>query len=159
MILVVAYGNSLRRDDGAGLVLGRMLEEAFRNRGRRVKRISLHQLDPEVSLSISEEGVTSVVFVDTRVGIGSDDASLLQAVRVTGSSAEPQTVHHMGPSTVMAYARLLYGKDPIAWVLTVPGMDFDHGEGFSAFTQAALDGLHEFLDSLPPDWPETESLS
>ncbi len=124
-----------------------------------MKRISLHQLDPEVSLAIAEEGVTAVVFVDTRVDVVSSTASLLRAVRVAGSSAEPQAGHHMGPSTVMAYARLLYGKDPIAWVLTVPGVDFDHGEGFSDFTQSALDGLHEFLASLPLDWPERESLS
>lgn len=124
-----------------------------------MKRISLHQLDPEVSLSIAEEGVTAVVFVDTRVIVASDAVSLLEAVRVNGSSTEYHVGHHMGPSTVMAYARLLYGKDPIAWVLTVPGVDFDHGEGFSDFTQAALDSFHEFLASLPLDWPETESLS
>lgn len=159
MILIVAYGNSLRRDDGAGPALGEILETALQSRGRRVKRIALHQLDPEVSLSIAEEGVTAVVFVDTRVIVATDADSLLEAVRVNGNPTESHVGHHLSPSTVMAYARLLYGKDPIAWVLTVPGVDFDHGEGFSDFTRAALDSLHEFLASIPLDWPETESLS
>jgi hydrogenase maturation protease len=156
MILIIAYGNSLRRDDGAGLALGEILERALRSRGRQVKRIAQHQLDPESSLCVAEEGVSSVVFVDTRVAVGSDEACSLQVMQVPRKSTESRLGHHLGPSAVMAYARLLYGKDPIAWVLTVPGVDFDHGEGFSGVAQEALKSLPTFLESLPHGWPETE---
>ena len=156
MILIISYGNSLRRDDGAGLALGEILEKALQSRGRLVKRIALHQLDPETSLCVAEEGVSSVVFVDTRVVAGSEDAFLLQVLQVPRNSTESCLGHHLGPSTVMAYARLLYGKDPIAWVLTVPGVDFDHGEGFSGVAQKALNRLPDFLECLPHGWPETE---
>lgn len=157
MILIIAYGNSLRRDDGAGLSLGRMLESALRRRGRKVKRISLHQLDPEVSLAVAEEDVTAVVFADTRAAFDNDNLSL-HVERVDGDAAKPLVVHHMGPSAVMAYASLLYGKAPPAWTLTVPGLDFDHGEGFSRATRTALENLASFLDALPHDWPESPNL-
>ena len=81
MILIISYGNSLRRDDGAGLALGEILEKALQSRGRLVKRIALHQLDPETSLCVAEQGVSSVVFVDTRVVAGSEDAFLLQVLQ------------------------------------------------------------------------------
>jgi len=159
MILIIAYGNSLRRDDGAGLALGEILEKTLRDQGRQVRRIALHQLEPEVALSIAEEGIDAVVFVDARVVAGSDDACLLQVMQVPRNSMESNIGHHMGPSTAMACARVLYGRDPIAWILTVPGVDFNHGEELSGTALAAIQGLPAFLDSLPHDWPETEGLS
>ena len=66
MILIIGYGNSLRGDDGAGLLLAEGLEEAWQARQVEVERLAVHQLTPELTLEISREEVTSVVFVDTR---------------------------------------------------------------------------------------------
>ena len=41
MILIIAYGNSLRGDDGAGLVLAERLEEAWQGRQVEVERVVL----------------------------------------------------------------------------------------------------------------------
>jgi Ni,Fe-hydrogenase maturation factor len=67
VILIIAYGNSLRRDDGAGLILGEKLEDALRKRGLSVSHIAVHQLTPDLALSVAAENVAAVVFVDTRV--------------------------------------------------------------------------------------------
>jgi len=158
MILIIAYGNTLRRDDGAGLFLGEILERTLRDGGREVRRIVLHQLTPEVAVPIADEGISSVVFVDTRVALQGEDSPDLTVSRVPQTGGPPGVGHHLDPSTVMAYAKALYGKYPPAWLLTVPGVDFDHGEGFSSITRNALSRLPQLLSSLPPTWPETGPL-
>jgi len=153
VILIIAYGNSLRRDDGAGLILGRILEGALRERGLAVSRIAVHQLTPDLALSVAGDEVAAVVFVDTRVATAGDEQTGLQ-VRSLSSEGHAQSLgHHLGASTVMTYARLLYDKSPPAWLLTVPGADFDHGEGLSEVAQRALNTLPSLLQQLPPDWP------
>ena len=128
MILIIACGNSLRRDDGAGLILAEKLETDWRSAGADVERISVHQLAPELAVDIARADVTAVVFVDTRAM--EPDAGLQVRPIETGSSS-PSLGHYLDPSTLVAYASLLYGKHPPAWQVTVPGIDFDHGEGLS----------------------------
>ncbi len=153
MILIIAYGNSLRRDDGAGLILGELLEEALRRRGQEVARIAVHQLTPDLALSVAEDGVSAVVFVDTRVAASNDEHIELQ-VRCLDSEGHGQSLgHHVGAASVMSCARLLYHRNPPAWLLTVPGVDFDHGEGLSEVAQEAINTLPGLLQQLPPDWP------
>lgn len=153
MILIIAYGNSLRRDDGAGLLLGQMLEEALRARGLEVTRHAMHQLTPDVALSVAAEEVAAVVFVDTRVAEPGEEQLALQLCLLPSDQSTPNLGHQVGASTIMTYARLLYEKTPSAWLLTVPGVDFDHGEGLSELTQAVLDTLPALLERLPLQWP------
>ncbi len=155
MILIIAYGNSLRRDDGAGLILGQQLEDALRQRGLAVDSIAVHQLTPDLALSVAADGVAAVVFVDTRVASAGDGQMDLE-VHPLGTEQGPQSLgHHVGPAAILTYARLLYDKSPPAWLLTAPGVDFDHGEGLSEAAQRALDTLPALLEQLPPDWPLT----
>lgn len=156
MIVIIAYGNTLRRDDGAGVFLGGMLRGALKKNGREVNLIEVHQLTPELSIPIAEEGVSSVVFVDTRVAEEGKDNFDLRVTAVSTQGGRSGCGHHLDPASVMAYARVLYGKWPPAWLLTVPGVDFQHGEGFSAFTQQALLRLPHLLASLPREWPDKE---
>ncbi len=60
----------------------------------------------------------------------------MQQVEVQQCS--PVLGHHLIPSALLLYARRLYGVCPPAWLVTVPGYDFDLGEGFSAKTAAYL---------------------
>jgi hydrogenase maturation protease len=153
VILIIAYGNSLRRDDGAGLILGELLEEALRGRGLNVSRIAVHQLTPDLALSVSADDVATVVFVDTRVATPGDERTLLEVCPLASDHGSQTLGHHLGPSTILTYARLLYDKSPPAWLLTIPGVDFDHGEGLSEIAQRALDALPNLLQQLAPDWP------
>jgi hydrogenase maturation protease len=153
VILIIAYGNSLRHDDGAGLILGEKLEETLLERGLHVTRIAVHQLTPDLALSVAGENVAAVVFVDTRVsgsGVGQHELQLCPLRPHQGSTS---LGHHVGASSIMTYARLLYDKSPPGWLLTVPGVDFDHGEGLSELAQRALDSLPALLHQLPPHWP------
>jgi hydrogenase maturation protease len=153
VILIIAYGNSLRRDDGAGLILGERLEAALRKRGLHVARIAVHQLTPDLALDVAADDVATVVFVDTRVSEAGEDHHELQLWSLGSAQGSSGLGHHVGASSIMMYARLLYDKCPPAWLLTVPGVDFDHGEGLSEPAQRALDTLPALLLQLPPEWP------
>ena len=49
--------------------------------------------------------------------------------------------HGLGAAALIELARRLYGFSGEAWLATVPGTDFDHGEGLSAATREAIDHL------------------
>ena len=153
MILIIGYGNSLRRDDGAGLILAQMVEAALRERELEVERIAVHQLTPDLALSVAADGVAAVVFVDTRVAAAEEGQMDLQIQWLGGDECSQSLGHHVGPAVVLTYARLLYDKTPPAWLLTAPGVDFDHGEGLSEAARRALDTLPALLGQLPSDWP------
>lgn len=157
MILIIAYGNGLRRDDGAGLVLGERLEALLRERGHEVERHSAHQLTPEMALAVAAEGVQSVIFVDTRVAGSQVESLHLEARRLTGEPSTASLGHHLGPEAVMTYARLLFQSDPPAWLVTVPGFDFGHGEGFSEWTSRAIASLPDLLRKFSPHWPLSDA--
>jgi hydrogenase maturation protease len=157
VILIIAYGNSLRRDDGAGLILGEMLEDVLLGRGLEVARLAVHQLTPDVALSVAAEDVRAVVFVDTRVVGPGEEHLELQLCPLTPGQSSPSLGHQVGASTIMSYARLLYGKTPSAWLLTVPGIDFDHGEGLSQPTLEVLSTLPSLLEQLPLRWPLSDA--
>jgi hydrogenase maturation protease len=154
MVLILAYGNSLRRDDGAGYVLADVVERMLSEAGFEVKRIDSHQLEPEFALDISGEKTSSVLFIDTRTATdahGADDL-LVKVRRVTSDENTAAGIgHHLNASTLLTYARSLFKKEPPAWLLTVPGKDFDHGEGLSETARKAIDAAQPILRRLIAD--------
>ena len=147
MLLIIAWGNSLRRDDGAGLRLGEMLEEFRRKQNRPATCIAVHQLTPELALEIARDDVSAVLFADAR-DAAAEAGGPPPEILVRPLMEEPRGPvlgHHLDPAAVMACARILYHKAPPAWIATVPGVDFGHGEGLSALAEAALLRLPEDL--------------
>lgn len=140
MILIIACGNDLREDDGAGLLLAEQLERTWRSRLVDTRRIEVHQLTPELALEIARPEVATVVFVDTRAKPFCLEAGehqvqepgrqaaprmaapatsragkpLRPAVKVDPLSADgassPSLGHHLGPATLLAYAGGLYRR-------------------------------------------------
>lgn len=152
MVLVIGYGNTLRWDDGAGVALAERIERVLLARGVAVDCLIAHQLTPEMSETIAGASVEAVVFVDTRLVSGNGDG-VLRAERLDGMGNSPGMGHHLDPCTLLLLARELFGRVPPAWLVTVPGVDFQHGEGFSVLTRNALDSLPRLLDTLPEGWP------
>ena len=147
-VLLIAYGNSLRGDDGAGFILAGMLERMLADRGAAAQRIDTHQLTPELALDIAAEGVFAAIFLDTRILEPSDDFQLHL------SEVGPTTVgsplgHHLDASALMIYAgALLGGTPPPAWLITIPGVDFDYGQRLSEVTRKALRDGSQKLEEL-----------
>ena len=155
MILVIGYGNSLRGDDGAGLLLARQIEQSCLQRGLPVERLEYQQLVPEIALDILRDDVTATIFTDTHVALsGSLQTALQIQIQVlSASDVSPGMGHHLTPATLLMYTHLLYGKQIPAWLVTVPGFIFAHGQVISSQTRSALKTaaprISRLLDELP----------
>lgn len=121
-LLVVGYGNTLRRDDGLGVQLAQILA------GRAepgVEVLVCHQLTPELAEPLSR--AAAALFVDAAVG----GPKQVRIRRLKGRAASVGLAHQCDPTFLLALARRVYGVAPPAWLLTLPGEDFGLGEGFS----------------------------
>lgn len=134
-LLFIAYGNTLRHDDGAGLALAEKVLPLLRSQGHLVNLVAVQQLTPELALELTDPALNAVYFFDTALeqesaGIQIRDISVVQTTPVLG--------HHLIPSALLLYATYLYGVCPPAWLVTIPGSDFALGEGFSPTTAGYL---------------------
>jgi hydrogenase maturation protease len=150
MILIIAYGNDLREDDGAGPLLAARLASVWQSHGQAARLIAVQQPVPELAADIVCDGVTAVVFVDTRVSTSQADRDVAVVPVEPVSEVSPSLGHHVQPETLLTYARVLSatGSVPPAWLVTVPGVAFEYGERLSDVAQAAL--RKAFEDSSSP---------
>ena len=140
-ILILAYGNQLRGDDGVGWYAG----EDLRNRIRRdeVEILCQQQLTPELAERISWND--AVIFVDAA---GEGSTGEVQCERIDAFSGEAHFSHELTPCALLILARELYAATPLAYTVTVCGKNFEHGEELSA----------EVRDSMPKLSAEVERL-
>ena len=145
-ILIVAYGNPLRSDDGvawrAADLLAQKLSES------KAKILRLHQLAPELSEAISH--FATVIFIDAAAV---DDKTVPGQIHVQEiapqSRADPSHfTHAVSPQTVVALAATLYGAKPRAFLVTVTAACFDHGDALSPSVEAVLPTLVSEVDRL-----------
>lgn len=149
MILIIAYGNDLREDDGAGLVLAARLAAEWHTRGAVVDLIAVQQLAPELAADIVRDGLQAVIFVDTRVSSSAVDRDVAVVPLAPASELSPSLGHHVQPETLFAYARVLSAGDsmPPAWLVTAPGIAFEYGEHLSDVARAAIQRAFEDASS------------
>jgi hydrogenase maturation protease len=130
-LLVIGYGNELRRDDGVGPRVARAVA-AWQLPG--VEGIAVHQLTPELAARMAD--AERVVFVDA----GQGDLVLTWSLE---PSRAAQVLGHTGePRELLALAEGLCGHRPETWLMTLPAPELGFGEGLSA---AAEHGLAEAL--------------
>lgn len=144
-LLIIAYGNELRRDDGAGLVLAEKLGTMLAAHGIAVHQLAVHQLLPELALIIANPMLDGVLFVDT-VADRAINKIIFHAL--TDTVADVALGHHLSPQTLLLYAARLYGYCPPAWLAAIPGTDFGHGAGFSPRTAQLLENITPVTDLL-----------
>jgi hydrogenase maturation protease len=126
-LLVIGYGNELRRDDGVGPRAARAVA-AWQLPG--VEGVAAHQLTPEFAERIGE--AERVVFVDA----GHDDVVLTRPLEP--SRAAQVLGHTGGPRELLALAEALCGRRPGAWLITLPAPELGFGEGLSAAAELGL---------------------
>ncbi|MEZ4556762.1 MAG: hydrogenase maturation protease [Caldilineaceae bacterium] len=136
--LVIGYGNSLRRDDGAGLLLAASVAADMAAAGVPVRLVQVQQLAPELAEEIAAPHVGGVIFVDTTPARAADDTLQITPLGEEDAATAQSSSHHVGPGLLLRMAAQLFGHAPAAWLVTVPGWDFDHGEALSPSTRAQL---------------------
>jgi hydrogenase maturation protease len=121
-LLVIGYGNTLRRDDGVGVRVAEAVE-ALQLPG--VATFTSQQLSPEHAERIAH--ADTVVFVDAAV-----DAPTEVLLRPLEPNESSQLMAHAAdPRTMLALARDVFGHVPKAWWLTIPAVELGFGEDLS----------------------------
>jgi hydrogenase maturation protease len=129
--LVIGYGNRLRGDDGAGrAVAGALATDGIAG----VEVIDCHQLTPELAVCLA--AVDLVVFVDAAAGA---QPGRVVVVPVEGAAARPAGFgHYLDPGMLLAMSKELYGRLPVAFLVTVGAGSFELGESLSDIVDSAL---------------------
>jgi hydrogenase maturation protease len=142
-ILVVAYGNPMRCDDGLAWHAADELAKKFTTPD--VEIVRTHQLAPELAETISRSEV--VIFVDS-ASAGEGKPGEVRSTRISSSEGLPRFSHQFSPAAVLALARQLYNTTPDAFLLTLEGEHFDHGEILSPVVAVALPALVGRIEEL-----------
>jgi hydrogenase maturation protein HypF len=136
--LLIGYGNTLRRDDGAGpaVVAAVSSRAQVGSPFAHLRTLVAHQLLPELADPIAD--AERVIFVDARV---TDPAAgvTVEPIAPADLATARFDGHVASPAALLTLARVVFGRAPReAWLVTLPGVDFDLGEGLSALTEAAV---------------------
>jgi hydrogenase maturation protease len=132
--LVIGYGSPLRGDDAAGQEVAAAVA---RWAVSGVQALAVHQLTPELAEPLARARLA--VFVDAYPA--RDDGAV--RVELLNRPCGPAALGHTGdPCFLLGLAQALYGRRPPAWLVAVPGVDFDFGE---ALSPTAGDGVRSAL--------------
>jgi len=133
-ILVIGYGNTLRGDDGAGVVAAKQIARRF----PQVDVMTVHQLQPELAETIT--WYDTVFFVDA--SITASDVGITPLA--PGQDPRPGGTHATTPAMLVALSSALYGRQPDNIFLgAVPALICDHGESLSPLTATKVE---EYVD-------------
>jgi len=130
--LIIGYGNTLRGDDG----VGPRVAEAIAGWGLpNVRAISTAQLTPELAEALA--GAEVVIFVDAQIG---QPASTGVSFKPVAPDEKRLLNTHSGdPRRLLALTMQLYGRSPSAWLVAIPGVNFDFGETLSTLARRGMD--------------------
>jgi hydrogenase maturation protease len=140
-VLIIAYGNPMRSDDGVAWHAAAALEKKFSTPDVEIARI--HQLAPELAETVSR--CETVIFVDAA---GNGPPGEIRSAQINLPQTQPRFSHQLSPEAVVALAHQLFGAEPCAFSITLTGACFDHGEHLSAAVEAALPALVASIEAL-----------
>jgi hydrogenase maturation protease len=129
-LLVIGYGNPLRRDDGVG---PRVAEAVEALNLPSVRILVSQQLNPEHADLIAR--ARRVVFVDAAV----DQTDGVKLRQLEPGATTQLMAHAADPRTMLALARDVFGRAPEAWWLTIPAINLGFGTDFSPEAEAGFE--------------------
>ena len=132
-ILVYGYGNPGRQDDGLGPYLS---EEIGRFNLPLVDTDANYQLQIEDADLISKYDL--VIFIDA----DTEGSEPFNARRLEPEAKVSYTTHRLGPESVLALCKSVYGVVPESWLIGIRGYNFDIHEGL---TEKALSNSREAI--------------
>jgi hydrogenase maturation protease len=138
-IVVAGWGNTLRGDDGAGCAVAATIGRLWS--GNLVVLIGPHPL-PEWAATLAEADIAYL--------IDATSDPRLRKPRVTAMS-EPSarllpSGHALGPADVLALTVVLFGRSPKAYLIEIPSVNVELGEGFSVIATRSVDEAVAWLD-------------
>ena len=141
-VLVLGFGNTLRRDDGVGAVAAERMVADPRFDAPSVEVRAAYQLLPEMAMDFAACSLVVFVDADMRGLPGSIEIRPIAAGAARSDAderAEPgASSHHVGAGELVALAEELTGHRPEAVAVGIGVVDLDVGEGLSPAVEASL---------------------
>jgi hydrogenase maturation protease len=131
-VLIIGIGNTLRRDDGVGIVAAQKVGNAAGNIQLRI--ICCQQLTPDLAKDVTEADRVIMIDADQENAPG----------QVTVREIKPENrvwntfTHDLQPEMLLLCAKELYGKTPDAFLVTGTGESFGFGEGLSQLAASTI---------------------
>lgn len=128
--LIVGYGNTMRSDDGVGVVVAEQV-------GRLCPQVDVmvsHQLRPEQADDLRR--YRNVVFVDASVELPAG-AIKFESIKPDDDSNAP-IGHHLRPAHLLQLCRDMYGRSPQAYQYAVGVGSLEVGDDLSVSVLAAV---------------------
>jgi len=133
-VLIIAYGNPMRSDDGVAWHAADALEKKFST--SQLEIVRAHQLTPELAEAVSR--CEAVIFVDAA---GDGSPGDIRSTQIALPQSSPRFSHQLSPDAIVTLAHQLFGATPHAFSVTLAGACFDHGEALSPAAASALPAL------------------
>lgn len=126
--MVIGYGNELRGDDGIGNRIANIVDSWHL---LTVKSLAFHQLTPELAAQLAE--VNLVIFVDASI-----EENLQVEFLSSSDGYHNSIVHFTDPKSLLALSQFLYGYSPPAWLIKVPGVNFELSDRLSPTAEKGI---------------------
>lgn len=141
-ILIYAYGNPGRQDDGLGnAFIERMEDWASENKIEGLEFDSNYQLNIEDAHAIADKDL--VIFVDASV----EDLGDFCISKVTENSKITFTTHAASPGYIVDLCKEIYKKAPPTYLIHIKGYEWEFMEGITA---KAIENMELALEYLKP---------
>ncbi len=147
MFAVLAFGNPLRRDDGAAIEAARELSVELAG----LDVLIAHQLLPEHAETVARS--QGVVFIDARAG-GTPGEVAVESV--AAEPGVPTMYHALTPGSLLALAQAAFGAAPAGTVISVAVADLSLGEGLSPEVERAIPGMRQAILSVIAAWRRSD---
>jgi len=152
-ILIYAYGNPGRQDDGLGnRFVEEMTEWISDDSITNIELESNYQLNIEDAYNISDKGL--VIFVDASI----EDIDGIHFSPVEPSENRTEfTTHSASPAFVLALCHKLYKKHPETYMLQIRGYEWEFKEVLSDRAKRNLNKATIFIKEYLSDLISTEA--
>ncbi len=140
-ILVYAYGNPGRQDDGLGAALIKRLDQYLEaSPANNIVTDTNYQLNIEDAATVAEASM--VIFADASI----EDIEAYSFTEVKPNDARVEfSMHAVSPAFVIDLCRKIYGAAPPAYLLHIKGYEWDFREELTDAALANLDKAFAFL--------------
>ena len=146
-VLIIGYGNPLRRDDGFGCHVAQQLETYWTS--PEIEIVACHQLTPELAEPLS--WADYAVFVDAAEQ--NPPGELCFDHVAPAQDGFGAFSHHVSAAALLANAESLFGSHPMeSFLVSVNGSDFGFGEGMSECVERQLPIAIEGINQLISEW-------
>ncbi len=150
-ILLHAYGNPGRGDDGLGnAFIERMEEWIEENNLQSISTDNSYQLNVEDAADISSYDI--VILVDASKA----DIDSFSFSQINPDPHQSFSTHSVSPSALLHLCHELYNKAPLVYLLQVKGYRWELGEQLSAKAQENLEKALKFTQKAIADFQNQE---